>query len=110
MTSDRRGEDLGAPTAADASRMLDEITPVSRRSRQLARDVMFARPLLAWGLAWSAGAILFQFLPGVTGDVLGTAACAAAAAVTWLIRPREVRVQNERRFAVPGQSIFAVGG
>ena len=107
MTFDRRGEDLGAPTAADASRILDEITPVTRRSRQLARDVMFARPLLAWGLAWSAGAILFQFLPGVTGDVLGTAACAAAAAVTWLIRPREVRVRSERRFALLWFVLFA---
>jgi hypothetical protein len=68
---------------------------------------MFARPLLAWGLAWSAGAILFQFLPGVTGDVLGTAACAAAAAVTWLIRPREVRVRSERRFALLWFVLFA---
>jgi hypothetical protein len=107
MAVDRRGEDFSAPTAADASRMLSEITPVTRRSRRLARDVVFARPLLAWGLAWSAGAILFQFLPGVTGDVLGTAACAAAAGVTWLVRPREVRVQNERRFALLWSVLFA---
>lgn len=98
MAFDPRGENFSAPTAADASRILDEITPVSRRSRQLARDVTFARPLLAWGLAWMAGATLYEFIPGRAGALLGTAACAAALAVTWLVRPREVRLDNERRF------------
>jgi hypothetical protein len=98
MTFDPRGEDFGAPTAADASRILDEITPVSRRSRQLARDVTLARPLLAWGLAWMAGATLYQFIPAPAGAAAGAAACAAAAAVTWLVRPREVRQDNERRY------------
>jgi hypothetical protein len=98
LAFDPRGENFSAPTAADASRILDEITPVSRRSRQLARDVTFARPLLAWGLAWMAGATLYEFIPGRAGALLGTAACAAALAVTWLVRPREVRLDNERRF------------
>ena len=113
MAFDPRGENFSAPTAADASRILDEITPVSRRSRQLARDVMAwaldhwmvgrparacTRPLLAWGLAWMAGATLYEFIPGRAGALLGTAACAAALAVTWLVRPREVRLDNERRF------------
>lgn len=98
MAFDPRGENFSAPTAADASRILDEMTPVSRRSRQLARDVTFARPLLAWGLAWMAGATLYEFIPGRAGALLGTAACAAALAVTWLVRPREVRLDNERRF------------
>ena len=62
------------PTSADAARILEEITPVSRRSRRLARDVTFARPLLAWGLAWAVGAILFQFVPGASGAVLGVSA------------------------------------
>jgi hypothetical protein len=98
LAFDPRGENFSAPTAADASRILDEMTPVSRRSRQLARDVTFARPLLAWGLAWMAGATLYEFIPGRAGALLGTAACAAALAVTWLVRPREVRLDNERRF------------
>jgi hypothetical protein len=98
MAFDPRGEDFSAPTAADASRILDEITPVARRSRQLARDVTFARPLLAWGLAWMAGATLYELIPGTADALLGTAACAAALAVTWLVRPREVRLDNERRF------------
>jgi hypothetical protein len=98
LAFDPRGEDFSAPTAADASRILDEITPVSRRSRQLARDVTFARPLLAWGLAWMAGAALYEFIPGRAGALLGTTACVAALAVTWLVRPREVRLDNERRF------------
>ena len=88
------------PTSADAARMLQEITPVSRRSRRLARDVTFARPLLAWGLAWTTGAIVFQFAPSPAGAVGGSAACAAAAATTWMVRPREVRLQYERRFTL----------
>ncbi len=100
MAFNPQDEDFHVPTSADASRILEELTPVTRRSRRLARDVAFARPLLAWGLAWMAGAVLFQFVPGAAGAVLGTAACACAAAVTWLVRPREVRLNTERRFAL----------
>ena len=107
MTFNPHGEDFRMPTSADATRILQEITPVTRRSRRLARDVTFARPLLAWGLAWAAGAILFQFLPGATGAGLGTAVCAGAAAVTWLVRPREVRLHTERRFVLLWFVLFA---
>ena len=107
MTSNPRGEDFRAPTSADAARMLQEITPVTRRSRQLARDVTFARPLLAWGVAWTAGSILFQYVPGTAGAVLGTAACFVAIAITWLVRPREVRLHNERRFSLLWLVLFA---
>jgi hypothetical protein len=100
MTADPPGEELHVPTSADASRILAEITPVTRRSRRLARDVTLARPLLAWGLAWTAGAIVFQFVPGLTGAALGTAACAGAAAASWAVRPREVRLGSERRLAL----------
>jgi hypothetical protein len=107
MTINPPGEEFRMPTSADAARILQEITPVSRRSRRLARDVTLARPLLAWGLAWAAGASLFQFVPGVSGAVLGTAVCAAALAVTWLARPREVRRPNERRFSLLWLVLFA---
>jgi hypothetical protein len=107
MTFNPHGEDFHVPTSADASRMLQDITPVTRRSRRLARDVTFARPLLAWGLAWAAGATLFQFLPGAAGAVLGTAVCAGAVAVTWLVRPREVRLYTERRFSLLWFVLFA---
>jgi hypothetical protein len=107
MAFNPHGEDLGVPTPADASRILDEIAPVSRRSRRLARDVAFARPLLTWGLAWIAGAILYQYIPGVTGVILACAACASAAAVTWLVRPRDVRLHTERRFALCWLVLFA---
>jgi hypothetical protein len=100
MTVNPQGEDFQVPTSADASRLLQEITPVTRLSRRFTRDVMFARPLLAWGLAWTAGAIFFQFLPGAAGEVLGTVVCAGAAAITWLVRPHEVRLHTERRFAL----------
>jgi hypothetical protein len=101
MTFYPAGEDSGAPTSADdATRMLREIAPVTQRSRQLARDATLARPLLAWGLAWMAGAAAFQYVPGPGGTILGSAATAAAAAVSWLVRPREVRLPTERRFAV----------
>jgi hypothetical protein len=100
MAFNPHGEELRVPTPADASRILDEIAPVSVRSRRLARDVTFARPLLAWGLAWITGAILYQYVPGPAGAVLGSATCAAAFAVTWLVRPREVHLHNERRFAL----------
>jgi hypothetical protein len=100
MTFSPRGEDYRAPTSADAARILQEITPVTRRSRRLARDVTFARPLLAWGLAWTAGAIVFQFVPSPGGAIGGSAVCAVAAASTWLVRPREVRLNHERRFTL----------
>ena len=107
MTINPHGEDFRVPTSADAARILEEITPVTRRSRRLARDVTFARPLLAWGLAWAAGASLFQFVPGVSGAVLGTAVCAVAGAITWLVRPREVRLNTERRFSLLWLVLFA---
>ncbi|MDQ2812640.1 MAG: hypothetical protein M3Z75_12435 [Actinomycetota bacterium] len=107
MTTNPHSKDFDVPTSADAVRILAEITPVTRRSRRLARDVTFARPLLAWGLAWAAGASLFQFVPGVGGALLGTAVCAAAVAITWLVRPREVRLHNDRRFALLWLVLFA---
>jgi hypothetical protein len=100
MAADPPGQDFHVPTSADASRILGEITPVTRRSRRLARDVTLARPLLAWGLAWTVGAIVFQFVPSPAGAVIGTAACAGAAAATWMVRPREVRLGFERRLAL----------
>jgi hypothetical protein len=100
MTADPPGEGAGPPTSADASRILAGLSPVTRRSRRLARDAMLARPLLAWGLAWAAGAIIYQFVAGPAGAALGTAACAAAAAATWAVRPRDVRLGSERRFAL----------
>jgi hypothetical protein len=107
MTFNPLDDNFHVPTSADASRMLRDITPVTRRSRRLARDVTLARPLLAWGLAWAAGAILFQFLPGPVGAILGTAVCAGAVAVTWLVRPREVRLYTERRFSLLWFVLFA---
>jgi hypothetical protein len=94
------GENVGVPTSADASRILGEITPVTRRSQQLARDVTMAPPLLAWGLAWIAGSLLFQYLPSPAGAIAGLGVCAAAVAVNVLIRPREVRRSTERRFGL----------
>jgi hypothetical protein len=100
MTTDPQGDSFVLPTSADASRILQEITPVARRSRRLARDVTFARPLLAWGLAWISGAVLYQFIPGAPGAVLGTAASVGASAACWLVRPREVQLGSERQFAL----------
>jgi len=107
MTFDPHADNYSPPSPADASRLLGEIAPVSRRSQRLARDVTFARPLLAWGLAWMAGALLYQFVPGPGGAIGGMAACAAAAATTWLVRPREVRHDNERRFTLVWWVLFA---
>jgi hypothetical protein len=106
MIADPQGEGFAVPTSADASRILQEITPVARRSQRLARDVTFARPLLAWGLAWMAGAVMYQFVPGTAGAVLGTAAGAGAAAVCWLVRPREVQMHTERQFALLWAVLF----
>jgi hypothetical protein len=100
MTAEPPGEESGPPTSADAARILAELSPVTQRSWRLARDAMLARPLLAWGLAWAAGAIVYQFVAGPAGAALGTAACAAAAAATWAVRPRDVRLGSERRFAL----------
>jgi hypothetical protein len=95
------------PSSADASRMLLEITPVSSRSRRLARDVTWARPLLAWGLAWTSGTIVYQVISGPGGAALGLATCAAAAAASWIVRPREVRFREaERRFALLWAVLF----
>lgn len=95
------------PTSADASRMLREITPVSSRSRRLARDVTWARPLLIWGLAWTSATIVYQLLPRPAGPALGFAACAAAAAASWIVRPREVRFrETERRAALLWAVLF----
>jgi hypothetical protein len=100
MTFHPVDEGYGMPTSSDAARILREIVPVTRRSRQLARDATRARPLLVWGLTWMAGAALFQYVPGPVGAILGGAACAGATAVTWLVRPRDVRLPTERRFAL----------
>jgi hypothetical protein len=108
VTADPQDQAFNVPTSADASRILEEITPVTRRSRRLARDVALARPLLAWGLAWAAGAVLFQFIPGSAGMALGLAACAVAATVTWVVRPREVRLGSERRIAALWFVLLAV--
>jgi hypothetical protein len=59
---------------------------------------MLARRLLARGLAWTAGGISYQFATRLAGAILGTAACAATA--TWAVRPRDVRLGSERRFAL----------
>jgi hypothetical protein len=106
MTVDPQRDRAGLPTPADASRILAEIGPVTRRSQRLTRDVTMGLPLLAWGLAWMAGALLFQYLPGPAGPGLGLAACAAAAVVTRLVRPREVRLHTEKRFALAWMVLF----
>ena len=106
MTVDPQRDSAGLPTPADASRILAEIGPVTRRSQRLTRDVTMGLPLLAWGLAWLAGALLFQYLPGPAGPGLGLAACAAAAVVTRLVRPREVRRHTENRFALAWLVLF----
>ncbi|HEY1623072.1 MAG TPA: hypothetical protein VGG16_04675 [Streptosporangiaceae bacterium] len=108
MTPDSLDEAFAVPTSADASRMLEEITPVSNRSRRLARDVTWAQPLLAWGLAWTAGTLGYQLVPGAAGVALGLTACAAAAAASWMVRPRDVRLRDsERRFALLWAVLFA---
>jgi hypothetical protein len=95
------------PSSDEASRMLREISPVSSRSRRLARDVTWARPLLAWGLGWTCGTILYGAVNGPAGPALGLACCAAAAAVSKIVRPREVRFREaERRFALLWAVLF----
>jgi hypothetical protein len=98
MTFQPGGEELSVPTSSDATRILREITPVTRRSRQLTRDAVIARPLLAWGLAWMTGAVLFQRVPGSAGVILGSVPCVGAAAVCWLARSPHVRLPAGRRF------------
>jgi hypothetical protein len=57
VTADPQDQAFDVPASADASRILDEITPVTRRSRRLARDVALARPLLSWAAgAWRRSA------------------------------------------------------
>jgi hypothetical protein len=99
MTS-QPDENVDIPTSADAVRLLGEIAPVTRRSQRLARDVTMGWPLLTWGLAWIIGSVLFQYVRSPDGAVLGFLACAAAIAVNWLVRPREVRRTTERRFSL----------
>jgi hypothetical protein len=93
------GEGFIVPAAADAEEILRDIAPVARRSRRPAWNAAAARPLLAWGVAWIACAALFQYVPGPAGAVLGVPG-AGAAAVTWLVRTRDVRLPTERRFAM----------
>ena len=108
MSVDPRGDDVRPPTSADASRILADIAPVTRRSQQLTRDVTMGVPLLGWGLAWLVGALLFQYVPEPAGAVLGAAACAAAATVTRVVRPREVRLHTEKRFALAWLVLFVI--
>lgn len=100
MTIRPGSERPGVPAAWDAERILREIAPVARRSRRLAREAAGARPLLAWGLAWITGTMLFQYVPGPAGVVLGSLPSAGAVVVTWLMRSRDVRLPTERRFAL----------
>ncbi len=102
MTADPHGPGRPTPTSADASRILADIEPVARRSQQLTRDVALGVPLLSWGLAWLAGSLLFQYLHGPAGAVLGAAACVAAATAPRLARPRAIRLHPEKRFARAG--------
>jgi hypothetical protein len=77
MDAESRGGDPRPPTSADASRILAEIAPVTRRSQQPQRDVTMGVPLPGWGLAWLLSALAYQFVPSPAGAVLGLAACAA---------------------------------
>jgi hypothetical protein len=106
MNADPRGADARPPTSADASRILADIAPVTRRSQQLTRDVTMGVPLGAWGLAWLVGALVFQYVGAPAGPVLGLAVCAVAAVVTRVVRPREVRLHTEKRFALAWLVLF----
>jgi hypothetical protein len=106
MTTDPAGPGRPAPTSADASRILAEIAPVAQRSQRLTRDVALGVPLLGWGLAWIAGSLLFQYVPGPAGAILGLAACAGAATVTRIVRPREIRLHTESRFLLAWVVLF----
>lgn len=87
--------------------MLREITPVARRSRQLARDARLARPLFAWGLAWITGAALLEYVPGPGGVALSSVPAVGAAAVTWLARSHDVHLPTERRFTLAWLAFMA---
>lgn len=100
MTFQTDGERYQVPTPSDAARMLREISPVASVARRAARDVAFAYPLLAWGLAWTAGTALFWYVSGPVGVAAGYVVCAAAVGVCWMVRPRDVRLLPERRFAL----------
>jgi hypothetical protein len=100
MTIHPGSEGFSVPAASDAQQMLRDIAPVARRSRRLTRDAAAARPLLAWGLAWMAGAVLYQYVAGPAGAILGSVPAIGAVAVTWLMRSRDVRLPAERRFAL----------
>jgi hypothetical protein len=106
MNADPPGTDARPPTSADASRMLADIAPVARRSQQLTRDVTMGVPLAAWGLAWLTGALLFQYVRWPVGAWLGLAVCGVAAVVNRVVRPREVRLHTEKRFALAWLVLF----
>ena len=108
MDADPLGGDARPPTSADASRILAEIAPVTRRSRQLQRDVTMGVPLLGWGLAWLVGSLVYQYVHGPAGAVLGLAACAGAATATRVVRPREIRLNTEKRFALAWVVLFVI--
>jgi hypothetical protein len=108
MDADPRDGDARPPTSADASRILAEIAPVTRRSQQLQRDVTMGVPLLGWGLAWLVGSLVYQYVRGPAGAVLGLAACAGAATVTRVVRPREIRRNTEKRFALAWVVLFVI--
>lgn len=108
MDADPLSGDARPPTSADASRILAEIAPVTRRSQQLQRDVTMGVPLLGWGLAWLVGSLAYQYVHGPAGAVLGLAACAGAATATRVVRPREIRRNTEKRFALAWVVLFVV--
>jgi hypothetical protein len=106
MTTDPTGPSRPAPTSADAARILAEIAPVAQRSQRLTRDVALGVPLLGWGLAWTAGSLLFQYLPGPPGEILALAACAGAATLTRVVQSREVHLHTEGRFLLAWTVLF----
>ncbi len=87
-------------TVGDASTALAGLRPVQRRSRQIIRDTGMGRPLLAWGVAWMAGAVALHALAGWPGPTVGAALCVLAAAVSWLGVDRQLVRGFERQFAV----------
>ena len=113
MTADPQDQAFNVPTSADASRILEEITSVTRRSRRLARDVALARPLLAWGLvavaAPSSTRVLTVFLASLwaVGMLLyGIGVQDTPLAVIGLVI---VMVAAATRIAAPGAAVLAVG-
>ncbi len=89
-----------APTAHDASTALAALHPVQRRSRQIIRDAGMGRPLVAWGVAWIAGAVALHVLADWRGAAVGSVLCVLATAVSWLGVDRQLVRGFERQFAV----------